>query len=80
MCVSNSPFWEKGNRIQSPSPALGEGFRVRAAKLGCTLLIFVELKYLIVCVEALQASVKASFNVPADLGIWLEKSSIPRYG
>ena len=32
------PFWEKGSRSQSPSPALGEGFRVRAAKLGCTRL------------------------------------------
>ena len=31
------PKWEKGSRSQSPSPALGEGFRVRAAKLGCTL-------------------------------------------
>jgi len=30
------PKWEKGSRSQSPSPALGEGFRVRAAKLGCT--------------------------------------------
>ena len=30
------PKWEKGGRIQSPSPALGEGFRVRATKVGCT--------------------------------------------
>jgi len=30
------PKWEKGSRSQSPAPALGEGFRVRAAKLGCT--------------------------------------------
>jgi len=30
------PKWEKGSRSQNPSPALGEGFRVRAAKLGCT--------------------------------------------
>ena len=28
------PKWAKGSRIQSPSPALGEGFRVRAYK-GC---------------------------------------------
>jgi hypothetical protein len=30
------PGREKGSRIQSPSPALGEGFRVRATKVGCT--------------------------------------------
>ena len=28
------PKWEKGSRSQSPSPALGEGFRVRAEKGG----------------------------------------------
>ncbi len=28
------PKWEKGSRIQSPSPILGEGFRVRAAFIG----------------------------------------------
>jgi len=30
------PEREKGSRIQSPSPLLGEGFRVRATKVGCT--------------------------------------------
>jgi hypothetical protein len=30
------PEREKGSRIESSSPALGEGFRVRAAKVGCT--------------------------------------------
>jgi hypothetical protein len=30
------PFWEKGSRIGSPSPALGEGFRVRVTKVGYT--------------------------------------------
>jgi hypothetical protein len=30
-----APSPKKG-RIQSPSPALGEGFRVRATKVGCT--------------------------------------------
>jgi len=28
------PFWENGSQIQSPSPTLGEGFRVRAASIG----------------------------------------------
>jgi len=28
------PNWEKGSRIQSPSPKLGEGFRVRAYASG----------------------------------------------
>jgi hypothetical protein len=28
------PKWEQGSRIQSPSPALGEGFRVRGYKSG----------------------------------------------
>jgi hypothetical protein len=32
------PKREQGSRIQSPSPALGEGFRVRATKVGCTQL------------------------------------------
>jgi hypothetical protein len=32
-----SPKKEKGGRSQSPSPALGEGFRVRATKVGCAL-------------------------------------------
>jgi hypothetical protein len=31
-----SPKMGEGEPDQSPSPALGEGFRVRAAKLGCT--------------------------------------------
>jgi hypothetical protein len=30
------PRREKGSRIGSPSPSLGEGFRVRATKVGCT--------------------------------------------
>ncbi|OLP18897.1 hypothetical protein BST81_08250 [Leptolyngbya sp. 'hensonii'] len=30
------PKREKGSQIQSPSPVLGEGFRERATKVGCT--------------------------------------------
>jgi hypothetical protein len=30
------PNREKGSQIQSPSPALGEGFRVRAVNVGYT--------------------------------------------
>jgi hypothetical protein len=37
LCIHGSPKREKGSRIGSPSPALGEGFRVRATKVGCTL-------------------------------------------
>jgi len=36
---SPSPFsqnWEKGSEIKVPLPKLGEGFRVRATKVGCT--------------------------------------------
>jgi hypothetical protein len=36
---SPNPFsqnGEKGSQIQSPSPALGEGFRVRATKVTCS--------------------------------------------
>jgi len=35
MCVHGSPKREKERRIQNPSPPLGEGERVRAAKVGC---------------------------------------------
>ncbi len=30
------PKWAKGSEIQSPSPPLGEGFRVRVTKVECT--------------------------------------------
>jgi hypothetical protein len=40
LCVQGSPKWEKGSRIQSPSPRAGEGFRVRATKVECTLVNF----------------------------------------
>jgi hypothetical protein len=37
------PKREKGSQIQSPSPALGEGFRVRATKVGYTRIKSIDL-------------------------------------
>jgi hypothetical protein len=54
------PKREKGNRIQNPSPALGEGFRVRAAKLGCTPTLFTNCN----------SSVKVRIYIPGHLWVF----------